>query len=153
LASGRFDGNTWNVEQGTLIDVETSMIGVPRLGWTITTKAVGVVESGSTFYLNNTAGFTCTLPPVAAGLKYTFVIAAAPSSGDYAVVTEGGDNRLEGYFLDTVGELTAFTGRDIISFVSGSAKVGDRIELECDSYQWHVKAFSGGDGGISTGVT
>ena len=153
LSSGRVTGNTWNVEQGTFTEVQAGIIGVPTKGFTTATNVIGPAETGATFYLNAVGGFTSTLPAPEPGLKYTFIVSAAPTGASYIITTNGGDNVLYGTFLDIVGELTYFSAQDTFNFVLNKAVVGDRLEVETDGTNWHCKAFSGVDGGITVAVT
>ena len=57
------------------------------------------------------------------------------------------------FWIDIVGELTAFAGRDTFNFISGSALASDRLEVESDGSSWHCFAFSKADGGITTSAT
>ena len=117
-----------------------------------TTNVITAVENGKTFYLNAVGGFTSTLPEPALGLKYTFIVKTAPTTA-YIITTNGGDNILQGSFLDIVGELSAITNQDTLNFVADKALPGDRLEVESDGTSWFCLAFSKVDGGITISAT
>ena len=56
------------------------------------TRTVLASESGATFLLNSATEFVTTLPTAAAGLRYTFIVKAAPTSASYTVVTPASAN-------------------------------------------------------------
>lgn len=116
-------------------------------------NVITTVENGKTFYLNNADGFPHTLPPPELGLEYEFIVQTAPVGGAYTIGSDSGDNVMFGTFLDIVGELTYFASKDEISFVAGTAVVGDRLKVKADASRWYCKAKSGADGGIATSVT
>ena len=125
-------------------NVETN----PQSEVVTTTNVILASESRKTFYLNASGGFTSTLPAPAIGLKYTFIVKGAPLTA-YIITTNGGDNILQGFFLDIVGELSAITAQDTLNFVANKALPGDRLEVESDATSWFCKAFSKVDGGIT----
>lgn len=110
------------------------------------TNVVTAEESGKTFFLSATTEFVSTLPAPALGLKYSFVVTAAPSGADYTVFSSGGANIIKGqvYTLD-VNSATdpdlEVSGGDTISFVSAKAISGDKVELVCDGINWFAHAF------------
>jgi len=61
-----------------------------------TTKAVGVDESGTVFFINSATGFVTTLPAPTAGLRYTFINKTANTSGDHTIVTNASANIIKG---------------------------------------------------------
>ena len=44
------------------------------------TNVITAAESGKTFFLNAVGGFTSTLPAVAAGLRFRFIVKTAPTT-------------------------------------------------------------------------
>lgn len=110
------------------------------------TNVVTAEESGKTFFLSAATEFVSTLPAPALGLKYFFVVSAAPSGADYTVYSSGGANIIKGqvYTLDvnsaTDPDFEA-TGGDTISFVSAKAIAGDKVELISDGVNWFAHAF------------
>ncbi len=117
-----------------------------------TTNVITATENGKTFYLNAVGGFTSTLPAPALGLKYKFIVKTAPTTA-YIITTNGGDNVLQGTFLDIVGELVAITNQDTLNFVASTSLVGDSLEVESDGTNWYCTAFSKADGGITVSAT
>jgi hypothetical protein len=117
-----------------------------------TTNVITASESGKTFYLNAAGGFTSTLPAPALGLKYKFIVKAAPTTA-YIITTNGGDNVLQGTYLDIVGELVSIAAQDTLNFVANTALVGDSLEVESDGTSWFCTAFSKADGGITVSAT
>lgn len=112
------------------------------------TNALTVEESGKVFVLNHATEFASTLPAVAGakGVRYTFLVGAAPDGADYTIVTAASENKIVGNVLtsqDAGGSAdTEQTGGDTISFVSAKAVIGDRVDLYCDGALWYATGFS-----------
>lgn len=110
------------------------------------TNVIAATESGKTFFLNSTTEFVSTLPAPALGLRFTFIVTAAPSGASYTVVTNGSANILLGHVLtsqDAGGTADSEeSGGDTLSFVDSKAVVGDRADFECDGTNWFVRASS-----------
>jgi hypothetical protein len=110
------------------------------------TKSVSANESGQTFFLNSSTEFVTTLPAPALGLRYTFIVAAAPSGASYTIVTNGSSNIIKGsvYSSDlnaaSDGDIET-TGGDTITLVDAKAVAGDRVELWCDGTNWFAQGF------------
>jgi hypothetical protein len=105
------------------------------------TKAVGVAESGMTFFINNATGFVSTLPAPAAGLRYTFINILANTSGNHTIVTTSSANIIKGQGVSS--QATAFdtgTADDTINFVANSSVAGDRVDLISDGTNWYAYA-------------
>jgi hypothetical protein len=60
---------------------------------------------------------------------------------------------MHGTHLDIVGEMVYGTARDILSFVANTSLVGDSCSVVSDGTSWFYEAYSGADGGITTGQT
>jgi hypothetical protein len=107
------------------------------------TNVITAAESGTTYFLNSATEFISTLPPVAAGLRFSFIVTAAPSGASYTIVTDSSANVILGHVLssqDAGGTSDSETsGGDTISFVDGKAVVGDRVDLECDGTSWFAR--------------
>lgn len=105
-------------------------------------------DTNKTFYLNSATEFAVTLPAVAAaaGVRYRFVVKAAPSAASYTVVTAASENKIIGHVLtsqDAGGSADSETsGGDTLTFVDSKAVVGDMAELFCDGAFWYVQASS-----------
>lgn len=110
-------------------------------------------DSGKVLMLNSATEFATTLPAPASGLWYKFIVKAAPSSADYTVVTTDSANILIG----GINELDVDTGddgpydadADTITFVDGTAVVGDWVELVSDGTSWYLTGQANADGGIT----
>lgn len=110
-------------------------------------------DSGKTLFLNSATEFATTLPAPAAGLKFKFIVKAAPASASYTVVTAssanviiGGINELE---VDTGDDGPYIADGDTITFADGVAVVGDWVELISDGTSWYVTGQANADGGIT----
>lgn len=111
-----------------------------------TTKGLAASENGDTVFLNLAAGFVTTLPAPALGLRYTFIVRTAPTSGSYTIVTASSANIIKGsvYTSDVNAANDAdfeTSGGDTISFVQSKAVAGDRVELFCDGTNWFAYGF------------
>lgn len=114
------------------------------------TNVIGAAESGSVFFLNSATEFVSTLPAVAAGLHYTFIVSAAPSGASYTVVTATSANIIVGQQHDTGGAAGDFGDTDdTITFVDGQAVAGDMVEVYSDGTNWFAYAFSK----VAAGIT
>lgn len=117
------------------------------------TNVITAAESGKVFFLNAATEFASTLPAPSAGLHYTFIVTAAPSSASYTVVTEGGCQVLAGSVHPSVlNDSSDFEGAatgTTITFVDGAAVVGDMAELWSDGTSWFAKCFCSTGAGIT----
>lgn len=110
------------------------------------TRTIRPEESGKTFFLNSTTEFVTTLPAPALGLKYRFVVKAAPSGASYTIVTSASANIIKGqvYTVD-VNSATdpdfETSGGDTISLVDAKAVAGDQVDLVCDGTNWFMQGF------------
>jgi hypothetical protein len=110
------------------------------------TNVITAAESGSVFFLNSATEFVSTLPAAAAGLKFTFIVTAAPSGASYTIVTDSSANIIKGqiYTLDVNSTTDAdfeTSGGDTISFVDAKSVAGDTVELICDGTNWFARGF------------
>jgi hypothetical protein len=107
-----------------------------------TTRTVLANESGKTFLLNLAGGFVTTLPPVAFGLKFNFIVQTAPTSA-YTIVTDASANVIVGLQMSAAaaGGDTGTTD-DTISFVASQAVAGDKVELVSDGVKWYAYAVT-----------
>jgi len=109
-------------------------------------NTISADECGKTFFLSSATEFASTLPAPAAGLRFTFIVAAAPSGADYTITTAGSSNIVKGqvYTLDinsaTDPDLET-SGGDTVSFVDGVAVAGDRVEVFCDGTNWFAYGY------------
>lgn len=116
-----------------------------RMGAEVLTAAKVLTEndSGRTYYLNAATEFAVTLPPPKLGLKFKFIVKAAPDDASYTVVTAGSSNVIKGHVLTTdVNSATdpdlETSGGDTITFVDSVAVAGDQVEVECDGTYWYA---------------
>lgn len=110
-------------------------------------------DSGKIFFLNSATEFATTLPSPTAGVNFKFIVKAAPSGASYTIVTAssaniiiGGINELE---VDTGDDGPYIADGDTITFVDGTAVVGDWVELISDGTSWYVTGQANADGGIT----
>jgi hypothetical protein len=149
MAQTRFSGPVVS-DNGFIGNVTGTVTGTVATSDTTATKAVTAAESGTTFFLNSATEFVSTLPAPAAGLSYSFVVVAAPSGANYTVVTASSANIIVGkqFTSENVAGDTG-TADDTITFASGSAVAGDRVDLISDGTKWYAYAFSA----VAAGIT
>lgn len=109
------------------------------------TNVITAAEHGKTFFLNSATEFVSTLPAPALGLRFSFVVSAAPSGASYTVVTNSSANIIKGHALTSdVNSATdadlETSGGDTISFVDGKAVAGDRCDVISDGTSWFARA-------------
>lgn len=107
-------------------------------------RTVRADESGKTFYLDLAAGFVTTLPAVALGLRYTFVVKTAPT-GSHTIVCPGAAALFKGQVLTV--DVNSATDPDFdttavatLTFVLNKSVAGDKIVVECDGTNWFYVA-------------
>lgn len=104
------------------------------------TNVLAASESGKTCFLSSATEFVSTLPAPAAGLRFRFIVTAAPSGASYTIVTNSSSNIIKGNVVssqDAGGNGDSETsGGDTISFVDGVAVAGDMVEVYCDGTNW-----------------
>lgn len=110
------------------------------------TNVIAATETGTTFFLNSATEFVSTLPAPAAGLKFRFIVTAAPAAASYTIVTNSSANIIKGqvYTLDVnSGTDPDFetSGGDTITLVDGKAVAGDMVEVFCDGTNWFARCF------------
>ncbi len=111
----------------------------------ITTKALTAAESGKFIFLDLANGFVTTLPAVAAGLEYTFIVKLAPTGGAYTIVCPAAATLFKGHVLSN--DLNAVTDADFdttavatITLVQNKSVAGDRVHVVCDGTNWFYSA-------------
>ena len=119
-------------------------------------NTITAAESGKTFFLGLAGGFASTLPLPAAGLRYKFIVAVAPTTA-YTIATNGGANLFRGGIneleVDTADDGPYSAVGDLISFVANVAVVGDWVTVESDGTSWYITGQTNADGGITIGST
>lgn len=123
----------------SLLDLQETVSA--RVAVLTAASTLTAAQSGMTFFLNAATEFATTLPAPAAGLKYTFIVSAAPSGADYTLVTAASGNLIKGHVLSADLNAAAdgdieTSGGDTMSFVSAKAVAGDRVDIESDGTTW-----------------
>jgi hypothetical protein len=114
------------------------------------TNIITADESGKTFFLSAATEFVSTLPAPQKGMRFTFIVSAAPSGASYTVVTSGSANIIKGLQNSVAGDAgDSGTADDTISFVDGQAVAGDKVELYSDGTSWFAYAISK----VAAGIT
>lgn len=118
------------------------------------TNVIAAAETGSVFFLNSAAEFVSTLPAVAAGLHFTFIVTAAPSGASYTVVAAAAATVIKGIVLTSdVNSATdsdfGTAGENAVTFVDGVSVAGDTAEFWCDGTNWFVVATTSAFDGIT----
>jgi hypothetical protein len=114
------------------------------------TNVITASETGSTFFLNSATEFVSTLPAPAAGLRFTFIVTAAPVGSSYTVVTASSANVIVGNQNSVAGDAgDSGSTDDTVTFVAGSSVAGDRIECYSDGTNWFIYAVSR----VAAGIT
>lgn len=107
-----------------------------------TTNVLTAAESGKTFFLALATGFLTTLPAVALGLNFKFIVQIAPSSGTYTIDPVEGTDIIFGAAPNaagTAGDATSGTGVDLITFADGQAQIGDWVEVSSNGVSWFAR--------------
>lgn len=121
---------------------DNGFIGPVAVTTATAASTLTAADSGRTVFLNSATEFATTLPLPAAGLRFTFIVKAAPVGTDYTVVTNGGANIIKGMQFNAAGAAgDTGTGDDTISFVASSSVAGDRVDLVSDGTSWFAYAF------------
>ena len=114
------------------------------------TRTLTADDNGLTVFLNSATEFVTTLPLPANGLRFTFIVMAAPSGANYTVVTSGSANIIVGNANSVAGDAgDSGATDDTISFVSGSSVAGDKVELISNGTNWFAYAVTR----VAAGVT
>ena len=114
-----------------------------------TTKVLVAADSGKLFTIDaDASAYDITLPANSnTGWFCTFVLTDAHGSQDIDVVAATADT-IQGVHVDA--SPTAITLADKVTFVGGTAVVGDRIEVVSDGTTWQCITHSGANGGITS---
>ncbi len=106
-----------------------------------TTELVNTAETGKHFIINSTTPFVTTLPAAnIIGLEYWFHIGPQiPSGGDHTVVTDSGDNVMEGsLYSPEAAAVTCVAAADAVVFVDALTVQGDLLHIWCDGSSWLI---------------
>jgi|TARA_Y100000310_G_C20699561_1_gene828478 hypothetical protein len=112
------------------------------------TNVLTAAESGKVCFLNSATEFVSTLPAVAQGLRFRFIVTAAPSGASYTVVTDSSANVIEGSVV-VDGAAIPGANEDTITFADGAAAVGDWVEVISDGTSWLVSGIGEAAGSIT----
>lgn len=127
--------------------------GVQETETVTATKTLTAADSGKAIFLSSATEFVTTLPAPAAGLRFDFYVAAAPSSASYTIVTNGSANIIVGHVVsseDAAGSADfEASGGDTITLVDSKAVVGDRVSVVSDGTNWFATAFASVEDGIT----
>ena len=124
---------------------------------TTATDTLTASECGKTIFLNSATEYTTTLPAistVSAGCEFRVIVKAAPASASYVVITGNSD---EDVLIGGINELDVDTGDDgpydangdTITFVDGTAVVGDFVYMISDGSFFYVSGQANADGGVT----
>lgn len=146
-ASGGVTGNLTGNVTGNVAGQVTGAVAAENV---TATNVITAAESGTTFFLNSSTEFVSTLPAPAIGLRYTFIVVAAPVGASYTVVTNASANIIKGKQFSAAGD-AGDTGSsdDTITFVDGQSVAGDRVDVISDGTSWFAYAFSS----VAAGIT
>lgn len=139
-------GDELVVASGGTVTFEAGSARVDAVETVTATNTIAASESGATFFLSSATEFVSTLPAPAAGLRFTFIVAAAPASASYTIVTASSANIIKGqvYSSDlnaaSDGDIET-SGGDTITLVDSKSVAGDRVELFCDGTNWFAYGF------------
>lgn len=106
-------------------------------------------DSGKVIIMDAAAGATITLPALADGLHFKFVVGASFATSNWIVASAEGDN-INGNIVVN-GAAVPAGAEDQINFVNSAETVGDFIELIADSgnSQWIVWGIGNAIGSIT----
>ncbi len=116
----------------------SSVLAPASLAITATASITAAAHAGRTLILNNTTGFTTTLPAASGtGLSYEFIVAATVASGSMIIKVANASDTMKGYCIssqDAGATLQMFeaSGTDDTITMDGSTRggiAGDRIIL------------------------
>lgn len=117
----------------------------------ITTRVLTAVDSGKTFGLALAGGFTVTLPALAAGLFFRFIVEISPTTA-YIIASTELDNLVGvGAAADGLA-VTVQAGfvADQVNFVANTAIIGDAVEIcSVGTAGWSARALVAVGGGVT----
>ena len=147
----RFHKLLENLKREIAFGAGTSLGGAKNIVEDITAaKTLVEADSGKVFTVDADSGaYDITLPANALpGWHCSFVYKDAHGSQDIDVVAATADT-IDGVHVDA--SPTAISKADKITFVGGTAVIGDMVEIVCtDGTTWYAKTFSGANGGITS---
>jgi hypothetical protein len=115
---------------------------LPGVETVTASRTLTEAQNGTTFFLAAAAGFDLTLPAPKAGLRYSFIVATAPTSNGYKILSAGGDNIIDGLSVTSANaSANLAAARDTITLVHNQAISGDRVDLISNGAKWYVLGF------------
>lgn len=138
-------------------DIGSPLATSPNAEVLTATTALTAAQSGGTYFLNAATEFVTTLPVPAIGLRYDFVVTAAPSGASYTVVTAQSGAACEimiGHiltsgFADSGSDVELTAGGTTLTFVNSVSAIGDRASFVSDGTNWYVSAICAVEAGIT----
>lgn len=104
-------------------------------------------DSDSIIFLNAAAGFDITLPAVAAGLRFKFIMGALSATTNFRVVSPAATIIYGGAVVNST--FVVADQETYINFVVSAEKIGDWVEVICDGTNWLVNGNAEGAGAIT----
>ena len=103
-------------------------------------------DSGKVFTIDQDAAFAITLPAThQEGLNYKFILTDAGSGEVH--ITSGASNGIKGFSMDPTTGINAIDNV-LIDIVSGTAVVGDYVNLVSDGTTWWCDSIGSASNGI-----
>jgi len=114
------------------------------------TNIITAAECGKTFFLSHATEFVSTLPVPTTGCQFTFIVANAPETASYTIVTNASANIIIGVVGDALGGSTGSgdADADTITFTDSVAVLGDWVTVISDGTYWYVR----GAGSAATAI-
>jgi hypothetical protein len=131
----------FSIENDGLGGLQVAKTHVDTVEVVTATNVITAAETGKTFFLSAAAGFESTLPTAAAGLRYKFIVATAPTSNGYTITGTPAD-KIFGTVAcsgaeNTINGVTADANDNVI-LVHNQAKIGDTVTFISDGTNWYV---------------
>jgi len=118
----------------------------------VTTRVLTAADSGKTFGLALAGGFTVTLPALALGLHFKFVVEVSPTTA-YIIASAEGDNvSLVGGAADGAAIVVASAGfsGDQVNLVANLSIIGDKVEIAAvGTAGWAASALVAAGAGVT----
>ncbi len=117
----------------------------------ITTRVLTAVDSGKTFGLALVGGFTVTLPALAAGLWFKFIVEISPTTA-YIIASAESDNLVGVGSAADGNAVTVQAGfvADSVNFVANTAIIGDTVTIaSVGTAGWSAVATVAVGGGVT----
>ena len=151
IGLARIEALMENLKREIKLGAGTSLGGAKHIVEDITAaKTLVEGDSGKVFTIDaDGSAYDITLPANATtGWHCTFLYKDAHGSQDIDIVAATADT-IDGVHVDA--SPTAISKADKITFVGGTAVIGDMVEIVCtDGTTWYAKTFSGANGGITS---